>query len=345
MAIQKILGFLRDEQDIKPYWNRTEVKETLRIISDDATDTGFEIIYYLPSYVSGPGTTDFNPMQATFTIYRSSHPTATDLVLLEAYSVRRVPNTGNAWDITLLYGSYIPNELVAYGTNFPPSSSGGNSNPPPAPSFNPLSAPPVWSSSSAIVQKQTMTKPNGNFIVHEHGKLLNDPIPYEEVHTTHTWTLNEDYASLNYFSQFASLAGKVGSTTTFGTDGQYWKLSALSAQEARESYGSGNQRLSYHYVKITISFEYNPSGWVDDAKLVSRSTLQLLDGDFIPIDINGNGDRAHEPWPLLPVDGGGDVLGAPYDDLDPNDFAVLDTGYPVTANIATLISTYGLAIP
>ena len=94
-----------------------------------------------------------------------------------------------------------------------------------------------------------------------------------------------------------------------------------------------------------MSFEYNPSGWVDDSKLVSRSTLQLLDGDFIPFDFNGNGDRAHEPWPLLPVDGGGDVLGAPYDALNPNAFAVLDTGYPVTANIALLITAYGLAIP
>jgi len=346
MAIQKILGFLRDEQDIKPYWNRTEVKETLRIISDDATDTGFEIIYYLPSYVSGPGTTDFNPMQATFTIYRSSHPTATDLVLLEAYSVRRVPNTGNAWDITLLYGSYIPNELVAYGTNFPPSSSGGNSNPPPAPSFNPLSAPPVWSSSSAIVQKQTMTKPNGNFIVHEHGKLLNDPITYEEVHTTHTWTFNVDYHQLNYVQQIAKFAGIVGAAgNIFGEPAQRWKMTACSGQEARESYGSGDQRVSYHYVKVSLSIEYNPSGWVDDAKLISRSTLQLLDGDFIPIDINGNGDRAHEPWPLLPVDGGGDVLGAPYDALNPNAFAVLDTGYPVTGNLIGLINAYSLEIP
>jgi len=334
MAITKILGFIRDEEDLKvPSWTQSEVKEVVRVITDTASDHSFDIVADLPSYASGPGTTDFNPLQLTFTLYQSTHPHASGLVLLEAQSVRRVPKTGNAWDITLLYGTYIPFELQAYnnGTGTPIT--------------NPLLQPVVWSSSTSIVQKQTYTKPNGSFILHEHGMMINDPVTHEEAHTTHTWNFNVDYASLNYFSQFASLVGKVGSTTTFGTDGQYWKLTTCSANEARESFGSGATRYSYHYVKITITFEYNPSGWVDDAKLVSRSTKQKLDGDFIPININGNGDRAHEPWPLLPVDGGGDVLGAPYDDLDPNDFAVLDTGYPVTANIATLISTYGLAIP
>ena len=77
-GIKKIHGFLSEEQDIKPFFNRTEIKEVVRVemntISFGLQDNAIDLIEYLPSYASGPGDTTFNPLQITFTLYQSPHP-------------------------------------------------------------------------------------------------------------------------------------------------------------------------------------------------------------------------------------------------------------------------------
>lgn len=344
-GIKKIHGFIPEEQDIRPYFNRTEIKEVVRVEMDTTNfgvqDNAIDLIDYLPSYASGPGDTNFNPLQITFTFYQSPHPKAASLVLLECSGIKRVSDSGTFYDISLNYGNFIPGELTTVEGPEKPN--------PGTPIISPLQQPPVWSSSSNIVQKQTMTKPNGKFIIHENGLAITSPISYEEAHTAHTWTFNVNYTSINYQSDIANYVGFIGkkTDTLFGKIASYWKLTAASSQEMRESYGTGKSRVTFHYLKCQVSFEYNPSNWLDDAKLYSRSTYQRVNGKLIPIKINDLGDRAQEPWPLQTKEPDGDCFAAPYYVNPPNVdlYAVLDTGYPQTANIGIIPSTYGLRIP
>jgi hypothetical protein len=194
-----------------------------------------------------------------------------------------------------------------------------------------------------------MTKPDGDPIIHENGLALTSPISYEESHTVHTWSFNVNYDDINYQRDIAAYVGFVGykSDSLFGVSASYWKFTGASAQEMRESYGTGKQRVKFHYLKCQVTFEYNPSNWLDDAKLFSRSTYQRVNGKLIPIKINDLGDRAQEPWPLQVKEPDGDCFAAPYY-VNPPDmslYAVLKTGYPQRAEIHIVPATYGLAIP
>lgn len=332
-GITKILGFIREEQKIIPSFNKFEIREVCRVVMNNASDTGIHLVEYLPSYTSGAGDTTFNPLQLTFTLLVSPHPKTNNLLLVSCEGISKVGESGNIWDIELTYSNYIENEqqkidqfnLTAI--------------------VNPLNRPVVWSTSSSIVQKQTYTDADGNWIIHENGQPLTDPITIEETHTSHTFNFVVNYNSLNYYSNIASFAGLVGTGTVFGVDGQYWKITAASGNEKTETLGAGPTKQKFHYVEVSLTFEYNPSGWVNDAKIVSMSTQQKVLGNYIPIDINENGDRAQAPWPLLPAEPNGDCYGAPYDALVADDFAELNTGYPRRGNIGALISQYGLAIP
>lgn len=344
-GIKKIHGFLSEEQDIKPFFNRTEIKEVVRVEMNTTSfglqDNAIDLIEYLPSYASGPGDTTFNPLQMTFTLYQSPHPKAASLVLLECSGIKRVSGSGTFYDVSLNYGNFIPGEITTVENSNSPN--------PGTPIISPLKQPPVWSSSSNIVQKQTMTKPNGDPIIHENGLALTSPITYEESHTVHTWSFNVNYASIDYSSDIANYVGFVGkrSESLFGIRASYWKFTAASSQEMRESYGTGKSRVRFHYLKCQVSFEYNPSDWINDAKLYSRSTYQRVNGKLIPIKINDLGDRAQEPWTLQEKEPDGDCFAVPYNVNPPNIslYAVLKTGYPQTANIGIVPSTYGLAIP
>jgi hypothetical protein len=344
-GIKKIHGFLPEEQDIRPFFNRTEIKEVVRVEMNTTRfglqDNAIDMIEFLPSFASGPGDPSINPLGITFTLYQSPHPKAASLVLLECSGIKRVSGSGTFYDVTLNYGNFIPGEITTVESSNSPN--------PGSPIVSPLQQPPVWSSSSNIVQKQTMTRPNGKFIVHENGLAITSPISYEEAHTVHTWSFNVNYDSTNYYSDIASYVGFVGrrNDTLFGVRASYWKFTAASSQEMRESYGTGKSRVRFHYLKCQVSFEYNPSDWLDDAKLYSRSTYQRVNGKLIPIKINDLGDRAQEPWPLQTKEPDGDCFGAPYNVNPPNIdlYAVLDTGYPQTANIGTVPITYGLNIP
>lgn len=343
-GIKKIHGFIPEEQDIRPYFNRTEIKEVVRVEMNTTSfglqDNAIDLIDYLPAY-GNPGDTSINPLGITFTFYQSVHPKATSLILLECTGIKRVSGSGTFYDVSLNYGNFIPGELTTVESPDRPN--------PGTPIISPLQQPPVWSSSSNIVQKQTMTKPDGKFIVHENGLAITSPIYFEEAHTTHTWSFNVNYTSINYHNDIGYYVGFVGSDlhTLFGTKASFWKVTAASAQEMRESYGTGKNRIRFHYLKCQVSYEYNPSDWLNDAKLYSRSTYQRVNGKLIPIKINDLGDRAQEPWPLQIKEPDGDCFGAPYTDNPPNVdlYAVLKTGYPQIANISDIASTYGLSIP
>ena len=77
-GIKKIHGFLQEEQDIRPFFNRTEIKEVVRVEMNTTSfglqDNAIDMIEFLPSFASGPGDPSINPLQITFTLYQSPHP-------------------------------------------------------------------------------------------------------------------------------------------------------------------------------------------------------------------------------------------------------------------------------
>ena len=65
---------------------------------------------------------------------------------------------------------------------------------------------------------------------------------------------------------------------------------------------------------------------------------------YLPIEINGRGDVAMEPWPLNAAG-----LGYPYTNINSADpltaFAWIDPLYPVEANLNSFANANGLVIP
>lgn len=338
-GVKKVLGFLREETEPTPYSNRTEVKEVCRVEVYNVTDTWVNLFSTLPASGS-PGSVGFNPQQITFTFGTSVHPLTNNLYLQQASGIKKVAPT--FWDMTLQY-SNSEYQLEPTGEN--------NKNPrnrKDQKNVNPLSRPPVWSSASKTVLKQTYTKgPNpaagvvGDVIVHENGLAITEPYMYAEEHTTHSFSFNRNFSSFDYNTDIKPYLGKVSTNTIFGAgSAQQYKLVQASCSEEYESFGQGDSRTEYHFIRINVTFEYNPSGWINDSELVSKSTLQLVAGTLEPIIINNKGQVAQEPWPLI---AGG--AAAPFNALNPANFAILDTGYPETANLSTFVSAYGLVVP
>lgn len=337
-GVKKVLGFLREETSPKPFLDRTECTEVCRVEVYNTTDNWVQLFNTLPASGS-PGTIGFNPQQITFTFGTSFHPLTNNLYLQAAPSIKKFSPT--FWDITLQY-SNAQYQLQPSGQNQNPKDRKDQKY------QNPLSRPPVWTSSSNIVQQETMTKgPNpiagaiGDFIVHENKLGLTDPYMKDEIHTVHTFAFNRNYTSFDFATDIKPYLGKVSTATIFdATVAEQYKMTSCTCSEEYESVGQGDTYTLYHFIRITVSFEFNPSGWIKDAKLVSKSTQQLVAGELQPIIINARKALAYEPWPLL-VGG----LAAPYTALNPANYAVLDTGYPETVNLSTFVSAYSLAVP
>lgn len=337
---KKILGFLREETSPKPFLDRTECTEVCRVEVYNTTDNWVQLIGSLP--VSGsPGTLAFNPQQITFTFGTSFHPLTNNLYLQAAPGIKKFSPT--FWDITLQY-SNAQYDLQPAGQSQNPKNRQDQK------LANPLSRPPVWTSSSNVVLQETMTKgPNpiagvvGDPIIHANNLPLTNPYMKDEVHIVHTFSFNRNYSTFDFNTDIKPYLGKVSTSIIFGAAiNEQYKMTSCTCSEEYESVGQGNTYTLYHFIRITVSFEHNPSGWIRDGKLVSKSTQQLIaiTGKLQPIEINDKGAKAYEPWPLL-VGG----AAAPYDALNPANYAVLDTGYPETANLSTFTTEYNLIVP
>lgn len=336
-GVKKVLGFLREETEPTPFFDRTEVKEVCRVEVYNVTDTWVNLFSTLPASGS-PGSLSFNPQQVTFTFGTSVHPLTNNLYLQQANNIKKIAPT--FWDLTLQYSNaeYL----------LTPSEQNKNPKNRKDQKVHPLARPPVWTSTSQIVMKQTYTKgPNptsgviGDVITHENDLMITEPYMHPEVHITHSFSFNLDASTFDYNTQILPYLNKVSTNVIFGASiAQQYKMSHASCSEEYESFGQGDSRTEYHYIRVNVSFEYNPSGWINDAKTYSRSTLQLVSGTLKPIIINDKGQIAQEPWPL--VSGG---AAAPYNALNPANFVTLDTGYPEVVGLGTFVTAHGLALP
>lgn len=342
MTIAMIHGFIHEEQKLMPQWGYMNVSEVVLVETDSPDITSLTLLAALPS---GAGSvTATNPKGIAFTFDVSTHPESSALVLRTAGTIEQSPESGIFWRIPLVYSNQNFQQLIGS------VGQGGNTNPRNRKDqrevLSPLSKPPVWTKSTSVVQKETYLKA-GTTTPIRHTNLLpiTQPYKYEEVHESHTFSFNIDYSSYDD-TAFRSLIGKVNSATCFGLAAGYWKISQFSASEEYESIGDGIAKTDYHYVRVSITYELNPSTWTGDAKLVSMSTLQLLLQigtpsyyyyDYIKISETA---YAKDPWPLL-------ATGAaiPFDDNDPADYGYVDHGFPLTADISAIATAYSLSIP
>lgn len=352
MTIKLIHGFLHEEQKVTPQWGYMNVAETVLVETDSPNLSPLAVVAALPS---GAGTvTSTNPKGIAFTFDVSTHPESSAFVLRTAGTIEQEPGGGCFWRIPLVYSNQNFQQLIgAAGASSSGGGGGHSTNPRQRKDqrevLSPLAKPYVWSKSTSIVQKETYTiASSSDPIVHTNGLPITQPFKYEEVHESHTFSYNVEYSSYSD-SFYSPFIGKVNSTTCLGKETGTLKLSQFSAAEEYESVGHGVSKTDYHYVRVTMTFEWNPSGWDNDAKLVSMSTLQLLlqpAVGLIPayyyydhIKISETA-YAKEPWPLL-----ANGAAVPFDDNDPADYGYVNHGYPLTADLTTVTDVKSLVIP
>lgn len=328
MGLKLIHGFIHEKQKVKPEWGNVTVTETVLIEMDSPSDRIVSIVGLLPSYPASPSGT--NPKGLSFTFDSSPHPDNSALVLRTASDLTQVPNSASFWTIELNYSVFNMAELSTGLIGLATGSTNPRHRKDQREFVDPEDRPVVWNMSTSIVRKETYMHENGLApIVHANGLPLTEPYMYEEVHETHTFSYNIPYSVFDH-DDFAPYVGKVSSAACLGEAADKFKFISFTANEEYESNGIGLTKTEYHYVRVTLSFEKNPSGWSSDYKLVSMSTVQLVAGKLIPININSS-EYAQEPWPLL-----ADGTAAQYDALDPTTFALVDHGYPRTVNLSAV---------
>lgn len=341
MGIALIHGFLKDKQKAKPEWGSISVIETVLVEMDSATENIVDVLTALPA---APNTiTATNPKGISFTFDISLHPDSDVFVLRSSGGVNPSDQGACFWEIELTYAIFSVAEILG-------AEAGSGSNPrkrkDQREETNPVDRPVVWHRSTTPVTKETYRHADtGDPIIHTNGLPITTPVKHEEIHTVHTFSYNVAYASFDD-DDYEPFVGKVGSTSTLGYAAGKVKFSSYSANEEYESIGQGVDKTEYHYVRVTLSFEVNPSGWIADARLVSMSTVQLIQMIVSPFAIYYDKIRisateyAQEPWPL---DANG--VGIPYDDNDPTDYGFIDHGYPREVNLTAVTNIRSLTIP
>lgn len=330
MGLRLIHGYLHNKQKAKPEWGNVTLTETVLIEMENPSSRTVDVIMALPAYPAAPS--EANPKGLSFTFDLSPHPDAPTLVLRTAGDLVQVDGGGCFWTVELSYAVFSTTELSG---GFAAASGSNNHNPKKRKDqkefVNPVDRPVVWNMSTSLVSKQTYVRAAqvGGMdvpIIHANGLPITEPYTFEEAHETHNFSYNIDYSTFDH-DDFDNHVGKVDSGNALGLGTGKVKFTGFTANEEYESNGEALERTTYHYVRVTLSFEYNPSGWARDYKLVSMSTVQLVAGELIPINISPT-EYAQEPWPLLD-----DGTAAQYDALDATMFALVDHGYPRTINL------------
>jgi hypothetical protein len=343
MAIVAFHGFEREQSKLSAKFLSESVDETLLIEVDDVFERWDEIQDALPAYGAASGNMP-DGSTITFTLGRSPHPHRSRLILREASPLKKVPNSGTFWTVKLRYEMDISDQE----TEDPADPQNSNV------IVLPWQRPPQWQASAKIVEHETFDKPNGDAILHTNNLPLNKPISVPLQHTTHTFTWNIKWAALDYDRDLESYANRMNKQTMWEKPPGTWKLTNISASEAWERIPFDDDvpgEYSFHFARVTASFEYNPEGW--NKAPYSKSTyaysaisLSPLILGYAPIPVNSRGDLAKEPWPLKD-----DGFAVDYNDInDRSQYARLDTGWtaddqPGIYDIYDFASRWNLNVP
>ena len=369
MAIE-LLGFEHDGQDLSAVWGSQTVRESLLIKMDSPLQDVLDVQAALPAYDGG-----ITP-EPTFTIGRSYHPERPDLVLKEAPSVRVHPEGGRPYFLVdLLYQTAtwldapLPTENQGFGNVGRKKRLDGSNN-----IKFPWDEPPTWSGGTEPVRLTTYQKSDGTLLQHANFLPLTEGIDIEIMLESHTFTWNVEYDTFTWSTDVKPYIGKLNSSTCFGYAAKSVLLKSCSAVE---NYRTVNIPLSngesstgatatHHFVTLTATFLIDTRGTThgyfrEANRRVSNHTMELANIGTIlvpvyayrPIKLNEI-DNVKAPWPMLSQSKATSLgllfgMGYPYDLLPSanplTDFHVIDPEYPLTANLATFVSTHSLVIP
>lgn len=343
MGVASLHGFQREEVNVDFKFLNEEVNETLLIEADSVLDRWDQIQDDLPAYGGASGNMP-DGSTITFTLGRSPHPHRSRLILREATNLRKVKNSGNFWEIDLLYNMDVSDQEVQDPQD--PENS--------QVIILPWQKAPVWQAGNSITEHETFQKPNGDLIRHTNGAPITEPISVPLQHTSHTFTWNIKWDILDYDRDIEKYVNSINKQTMWNKPVGTWKLTNTSATEMWERIPFDEDvsgEYSFHYARITATFEHNPEGW--NTAPFSKSTWELsvislspLLYGLAPITVNSRGDFAEEPWPLQD-----DGTAVPYNSLDDSNlYARIDTGWtpadqPASVDIWDFADRWNLSIP
>lgn len=374
-AIKRIRGFEKKAQSLSSDANQLTLVEDVSIEAENPSTQIDALVNALPSFASGPGSTEFNPIQATFTLNVSRHPFSNNYYLNKLVSFKRDPEVpeDRFWIITLEYktqeaatdlsASLLPGFSQAFS---PKNRKDQRVTRPDAtdisvqePIDDPLLRPPVFrQTNNAQIIESYFELSTGEKIIHANGIPIRNPVKIPVVNKVLTWTLNLPittdltalWAAENTCNDaLITLQSKPGSGPTWDVAEGTLKCNSITVAEERES----SNGTEYHYLKASIVYEHSKARW--DLPTFSHHTLQkqTIEGvtQLVPIDINARGDKAKNPWPLKT-----DGSAVPFNQLDSTPISergVLSTlitsidflKVPPSNLIASQIATYGLYLP
>lgn len=338
MGWSSTIGFKLGETRFSQINNQTgRIREVIQVLSSSASDTEEDVRSTLPAY-GAVGQT------ITFSLGISRHPDNAGYILNSVSNFSLADGSATVWEADV---EYLQTQAFIIGIEFARPDQ-QVTNPDSDPSLqtlitSPLNRPPIWKSTPRVVVKKTRTKPDGSLILLPNGlPLPNDGISEEEVHQIHNFSWNVAYSSFND-SDFSQFLGKVSSNDIFGKTGsgtkKQWKCISYAPEEMWETLHNTTTRV--HYVRVSMSWEFNPSGW--ENKIVPMSNYQLKGGKILPIVIGPNKTFVKTGWPLK--NDGEAVAESEVIAGTTTNYGTISTGRPETIAMASFISLHGLVVP
>lgn len=367
----QILGSLLDGTSMSAEWGTNTITERWLVKMDSPLQTVADVQEQLPAY----GAT----AEPTFTIGISYHPRYVNLKLKSLNSLTPHPEGQPFWIVDVTYEtaqwlmqqlSNGPQEDQGRGNLGPKKKIDNNGNP----IKYPWDEPPTWSTSTQTVRQPLFHDANGNLLLHANMMPPEQGMEGELELEVHQFTWNVFYDTFDYATQVRPYMHKINSTTCFGRDPSYVYCEKITCTEnfrvSNVSVPDGETPQTeeeHHFVTLNATFVIDPSPvfanhysyFREKYRRVSMHTQQvraIVGGQYKygPIDINGRGDVAEAPWPLLSQTKAA-ALGLPFghavlpEDLpiaDPKtDFHFIDALLPRSANLAAFVATHGLVIP
>jgi hypothetical protein len=369
-TITKIHGFRRREAAAGLESTSHARAEVLLVEATTPLVTWAELVEYLPSFSSGPGSLEENPFQITLTLNQSRHPEDSYFRLISYGPGKRASSEGGGgkdrfWEIPLRYSTELParggSELeLSQRIQNPDDEDEDDQDP----IIDPTTRPPIWTGSSKIVMRKSFFDMEGNRIVHTNRLPVTSPVSIPYALLEWRWSLNVDaktYDNEDFDNPDTGIFNRMNATAftiPMGTDLSYnvaanqMKCVGISANEVYET--PANTTTQYHYVRISCTFHTltNSEDTWDNPPLSLHTHQRSNISKPIRIQINDRGDLAEEPWPL-------NALGfaIDYDDLNSTpqeDYGVLQSNDGGTlsnlvvceeADFAFFFNKYSLTLP
>jgi hypothetical protein len=367
----QILGRLLDGTGMSAEWGSNTLTERYLVRMESPLDTVADVQAELPAY----GATS----EPTFTIGVSHHPEFVNLKLKSLNSLAPAPQGQPYWivDVTYETAQWLTQQL----SNGPREDQGkGNLGPKKKidasgnPILYPWDEPPTWSASTRSVKQPLYKDASGNLLLHANKLPLTEGIEGNLELEVHQFTWNVPYSTFDYDTGVRPYRDKVNNSECFGKNAGYVYCEGITATENYRTQSisvpdgeTPATDVQHHFVTLNATFVIDPSPtfagsfshFRQNYRRVSMHTQQVREivggvYKYGPIAVNGKGDYAEAPWPLLSqaaattagLPFGHAVLPEALPTANPlTDFHYIDALYPRSADLASFVSTHGLVIP